>query len=90
MPETKVKIDLTDCKSLVAAAETLMDGVDQVIYPVDPFSGPARRNNPELAQAGRDLLEIAHRLQHAASEAELQYYRLKGKFDPRFEDDHHH
>lgn len=71
---------LDDARDIAGRLEGTPTGIDTVI-------GEERRSNRHLAALSNDLRRLADRLRGAASEADVEYWRLKGHLDPRLDRD---
>jgi hypothetical protein len=80
-----MKFEFSETNSILANVMTILDRLEGRSVRPDVQTGPGRRNDPDLAAIGRDLLWVKDMLSLAEAEVANAYWRHKGRIDPRFE-----
>lgn len=82
-----VRLDLENLSNLLADADRIVRRLDELDdVDLDPDLGPKRRSDPAKAEINHTLLHLQTILTTASSEAGMQYWRLRGRPDARYED----
>lgn len=86
MTREMVELDLDLLNSLLLNAAQIVEELERLdALPVD-HDGAQRRSNQARADVNHALLHLQTILQTAAGEAGMQYWRMRGRPDARFED----
>lgn len=78
-----MRLDFNHTHDLLDELFRILDQLEHVAVEADPITGSARHNNPLKAQVSRDLLRAADLADAVSTEVRMQYWRFKGKEDPR-------
>lgn len=83
----KVELDLDNLANLLADAEQIIAQLQKLEkLPMDIDMGHKRRMDPRKAEVNHALLHLQTILTTASGEAGMQYWRLRGRPDARYDD----